>query len=164
MKQVILFSSYYLYNIDLLLWWCFAHDGAIISRWLTMHSAQIFIINFIPDPVCLHVYPPTDIFFVFFSFCCLSMIYFLAVWHSHVVATYYTICTHHLSATWISGGTNKDTFLCHCTFVYVVIHDEIWWICVISILPGGNNDSTMSTKSIQVFFNPWGSDELLRLS
>ena len=110
--------------------------------------------------VCMFTYHLTFSFFSF-SFYRPSWYFFLAAWHVPFVATYWTICTHHLSTVGISGRTNLPTFLCHCTFVYYDMHDEIWLLCLCFILRPGNNDATMSTKSNQVLFTAWWSYELL---
>ena len=39
---------------------------------------------------------------------------FLAVWHCHFVATYWSICRHHIAAIGISARTYWDTFPYHC--------------------------------------------------
>jgi len=56
----------------------------------------------------------------FLSCCPPSLICFLAVWHSRFVATYWTICILHLAAIEAPGGTNWETFLCHCMSWYAV--------------------------------------------
>ena len=110
-----LLASFYLHNIDISLWPCLSRDGTMLSHWFTTHKTHIFIINFISDHVCMHIYKASDVVIVFFSFCRSSLIYFLAVWHDDFVATYWTILIHHLSAVGNLGRTIWETFLCTIT-------------------------------------------------
>ena len=69
----------------------------------------------------------------FFTFCHPSLFIFLVVWHCHFVATYWSVCTHHVAAIGISGRTHLDTFLCHCMSSCMVTMMKYEYYIIVSV-------------------------------